>query len=141
MGKPDGSPAAAKPNAAPRRVLLVEDDHDVRALARRLLQDAGHTVIEAQSGEEGLARWREATSTGKSVDVVVTDVVMPDMGGRELVAQLRAQRPGLPVVYMSSFLADAVAGLDLSGPAELLEKPFTPASFADAVDAVLGRGD
>lgn len=140
MVMPNDSITAAKP-AASRRALLVEDDADVRALARRLLETEGLTVVEARSGEEGLARWREARSIGKEVDVVVTDVVMPDMGGRELVAQLRALRPGLPVVYMSSFLADAVAGLDLTGPAELLEKPFTPVSFADAIGAVLGRGN
>ena len=94
-------------------------------------------VVEARTGEDGLTRWREAVSRGDRIDVVVTDVVMPDMGGRELVAQLRVLQPRLPVVYMSSFLADAVAGLDLSGPAELLEKPFSPTSFTDAVETVL----
>jgi CheY-like chemotaxis protein len=137
MGKPNDVPAAAKPNAVRRRVLLVEDDNDVRVLARRLLQEDGHAVVEARTGEEGLMRWREATTSDQRIDVVVTDVVMPDMGGRELVTQLRALHPGLPVVYMSSFLADAIAGLDLSGPAELLEKPFSPASFAEAIAAVL----
>lgn len=141
MVKPNDAIAAAGPHARRRRVLLVEDDTDVRVLARRLLQEEGHSVVEARTGEEGLTRWREATSRREGIDVVVTDVVMPDMGGRELVAQLRALHPGLPVVYMSSFLADAVAGLDLSGPAELLEKPFSPTSFADAIDSVLGRGD
>lgn len=137
MGKPNDASAAAKPNAGRRRVLLVEDDNDVRVLARRLLQEGGHTVVEARTGEEGLMRWREATASDQRIDLVVTDVVMPDMGGRELVTQLRALHPGLPVVYMSSFLADAIAGLDLSGPAELLEKPFSPTSFADAIEAVL----
>lgn len=137
MGKPNDIVAAKKPAAGRHRVLLVEDDADVRALARRLLQEEGHAVVEARTGEEGVARWREATSNGERIDVVVTDVVMPDMGGRELVTQLRALHPRLPVVYMSSFLADAVAGLDLSGPAELLEKPFSPTSFADAIATVL----
>jgi two-component system cell cycle sensor histidine kinase/response regulator CckA len=124
-----------------RRVLLVEDDNAVRTLARRLLQDEGHTVIDAPTGEEGVARWREARARGETIDVVVTDVVMPDMGGRDLVAHLRAANPGLPVVYVSSYLADAVSGLDLSGPVELLEKPFSPASLVAAVDTVLGLGD
>ena len=137
MVKPNDAVAATRPDARQHRVLLVEDDTDVRALARRLLQEGGHAVVEARSGEEGLTRWREAVSTGTGIDAVVTDVVMPDMGGRELVAQLRALRPGLPVVYMSSFLADAVATLDLSGPSELLEKPFSPTSFADAIATVL----
>lgn len=141
MVKPNDVIAATTPHAGQRRVLLVEDDTAVRALARRLLQEEGHLVIEARTGEEGLTRWREATSSGAAIDVVVTDVVMPDMGGRELVIQLRALHPGLPVVYMSSFLADAVAGLDLSGPAELLEKPFSPTSFVDAIETVLGRGE
>lgn len=137
MRTPNDSVAATKPGAGPHRVLLVEDDADVRALARRLLEEGGHVVVEARTGEDGLTRWREAVSRGDRIDVVVTDVVMPDMGGRELVAQLRVLQPRLPVVYMSSFLADAVAGLDLSGPAELLEKPFSPTSFTDAVETVL----
>ena len=123
------------------RVLLVEDDNAVRTLARRLLQDEGHTVIDAPTGEEGLARWQEAMSSGKTIDVVVTDIVMPDMGGRELVTRLRASNPRLPVVYVSSYFADAVAGLDMAEPVELLEKPFTPASLAAAVDTVLRLAD
>jgi two-component system, cell cycle sensor histidine kinase and response regulator CckA len=124
-----------------RRVLLVEDDSAVRSLARRLLEAEGHTVIDAPTGQEGLARWQEAMSSGDTIDVVVTDIVMPDMGGRELVTRLRASNPRLPVVYVSSYFADAVAGLDLSEPVELLEKPFTPASLAAAVYTVLGLGD
>jgi PAS domain S-box-containing protein len=129
------------PRAGRGRVLLVEDDVAVRTVARRLLQREGHTVIEARTGEHALQRWREITSTGDRISVVVTDVVMPDMGGRELIAQLRAVEPKLPVVYVSAYLADAVSGLDLSGPAELLEKPFSAASLNAAVDAVLGPGE
>ena len=141
MRKPNDAIPARGSRTGPRRVLLVEDDNAVRALARRLLQDQGHTVIDAPTGEEGLARWREAMSKGETIDVVVTDIVMPDMGGRELVTRLRAENPRLPVVYVSSYFADAVAGLDLAEPVELLEKPFTPASLAAAVDTVLGLGD
>jgi len=65
---------------------------------------------------------------------------MPDVGGRELVTRLRASNPRLPVVDVSSYFAAAVAGLDLSEPVELLEKPFNPASLAAAVDTVLGLG-
>lgn len=140
MAKPNDATGATGFNPR-RRVLLVEDDNAVRSLGRRLLEDEGHTVIDAETGAEGLARWREARARGETIHVVVTDVVMPDMGGRDLVAHLRAVNPSLPVVYVSSYLADAVAGLDLSGPVELLEKPFTPASLAAAVDTVLGLGD
>ena len=139
--KPNDAAAAPSPRPGRRRVLLVEDDNAVRSLARRLLENEGHTVIDAPTGEEGLARWREAMSRGETIDVVVTDLVMPDMGGRELVTRLRAANPRLPVVYVSSYFADAVAGLDLAEPVELLEKPFTPASLAAAVDSVLGLGD
>jgi two-component system cell cycle sensor histidine kinase/response regulator CckA len=139
--KPNDALPATGPNPGRRRVLLVEDDNAVRALARRLLQGEGYTVIDAPTGEEGLARWREAVSRGETIDVVVTDIVMPDMGGRELVTRLRASNPRLPVVYVSSYFADAVAGLDMSEPVELLEKPFNPASLAAAVDTVLGLGD
>jgi CheY-like chemotaxis protein len=129
------------PRAGRGRGLLVEDDVAVRTVARRLLQREGHTVIEARTGEHALQRWREATRAGEQISVVVTDIVMPDMGGRELIAQLRAVEPKLPVVYVSAYLADAVSGLDLSGPAERLEKPFSAASLNAAVDAVLGPGD
>lgn len=141
MRKPNDAVRTPTSKAGPHRVLLVEDDAAVRTLARRLLQDEGHTVIDAPTGEAGLARWQEAMSSGETIDVVVTDVVMPNMGGRELVTRLRASNPRLPVVYVSSYFADAVAGLDMAEPVELLEKPFTPASLAAAVDAVLGLGD
>ena len=141
MGKPNDTSHAPDRERGQRRVLLVEDDTAVRTLARRLLQAQGHTVIDAPSGKEGLARWQDAMASGETIDVVVTDIVMPDMGGRELVTRLRASNPRLPVVYVSSYFADAVAGLDMSEPVELLEKPFTPASLAAAVDSVLGLGD
>ncbi len=140
MRKPNDAIRTPTPKAGPHRVLLVEDDTAVRTLARRLLQDEGHTVIDAPTGEAGLALWREAMSSGETIDVIVTNIVMPNMGGRELVTRLRASNPRLPVVYVSSYFADAVAGLDMAEPVELLEKPFTPASLA-AVDAVLGLGD
>ena len=129
--------STGEPNADRARVLVVEDDDVVRALARRLLQRDGHVVTEARTGKEALSRWRERESAGSAIDLVVTDVVMPDMGGRDLVAQLRGLRPGLPIVYMSGYLADTLAGLDLSGPSELLDKPFSAATLRAAVDAVL----
>ena len=141
MRKPNEAKKTPGSRAGRHRVLLVEDDTAVRTLARRLLQDEGHTVIDAPTGEAGLARWQEAMSSGETIDVVVTDLVMPDMGGRELVTRLRASNPRLPVVYVSSYFADAVAGLDMAEPVELLEKPFTPASLAAAVDSVLGLDD
>lgn len=141
MRKPNDAIRTPKPRARRHHVLLVEDDTAVRRLARRLLQDEGHTVIDAPTGEAALARWQEAMSSGETIDVVVTDIVMPNMGGRELVTRLRASNPRLPVVYVSSYFADAVAGLDMAEPVELLEKPFTPASLVAAVDAVLGLGD
>jgi CheY-like chemotaxis protein len=141
MRKPNDASRAPRPKSGGRRVLLVEDDTAVRSLARRLLQDEGHTVIDAPTGEAGLARWQEVMASGETIDVVVTDIVMPNMGGRELVTRLRASNPRLPVVYVSSYFADAVAGLDMAEPVELLEKPFTPASLAAAVATVLGLGD
>jgi two-component system, cell cycle sensor histidine kinase and response regulator CckA len=128
---------ATSPPAGRGRLLLVEDEDAVRGLARRLLRRQGHMVIEARTGEDALARWSEAQSRGEHIDAVVTDVVMPDMGGRELVARLRELSPRLPVVYMSGYVVDAAAALDLSEPAYVLEKPFTGASLNAAVDAVL----
>ena len=139
MAKPNERISTPSSIAARGRVLLVEDDNAVRSLARRLLQGEGLTVVEARTGQEGLARWLETTLSGEVIDVVVTDIVMPDMGGRELITHLRAGNPRLPVVYVSSYFADAVSSLDLSGPAELVEKPFTPAALTAAVHTVLGH--
>ena len=114
-----------------RGILLVEDNAGVRAFAAEVLSHAGYTVHTACHGIEGIEQMRRHES---SIDVVVTDVVMPEMGGRAMVEQLRKRRPQLPVLYITGYTDDAcmIEELKATG-ARLLEKPFTAGTLADAV--------
>lgn len=112
----------------------------MRTIVRRLLERRGYTVIEARHGADALQRWRVR---GVDVDAVVTDLRMPEMGGRELAARLRAERPGLPVVLMSGY-ADRL-GVGGAPSAETLEefvdKPFTADVLLAALDRMLATAD
>ncbi len=116
--------------AAPTRVLLVDDDDEVREFAREVLSRHGFRVLTARDGLDGL---RVALSNNYAFDVVVTDVVMPEMGGLQMVKQLRGLRPNLDVLYISGY-ADRVrtrSELDVDG--RYLEKPYTAAALERAV--------
>jgi CheY-like chemotaxis protein len=104
-------------------ILLVEDETAVRTSARRLLERHGYTVIEARHGVEAL---QLAEEPGRYFDLVVTDVVMPEMGGRELVERLRARQPSLKVLYMSGY-SEREISVDGTMPrgTGFVEKPFT----------------
>ncbi|HEY9014304.1 MAG TPA: ATP-binding protein, partial [Gemmatimonadales bacterium] len=104
-------------------ILLVEDETAVRASVRRLLEWHGYTVLEARNGVDAL---RVYQSHSADIDLVLTDVVMPELGGYELVDQLRAERPDLRVVFMSGYAERALTtnGSVPSGTG-YLEKPFT----------------
>jgi signal transduction histidine kinase/CheY-like chemotaxis protein len=118
--------------AARRRVLLVEDDDGVREFAYEVLTRAGYRVQSARHGVDAL---EQARAPGFTVDLVVTDVVMPEMGGRELVEHLRRSRPDLPVLFITGYTDDARMLDELSGPdTRLLEKPFTASALAAAVE-------
>jgi CheY-like chemotaxis protein len=104
-------------------LLLVEDEAAVRASVRRLLEWHGYTVLEARNGAEAL-RVYETHEGG--IDLVLTDVVMPEMGGHELVERLRARRPGLRVLFMSGYAERAFINNGSIPPGTgYLEKPFT----------------
>ncbi len=123
------------PRSGHRGVLLVEDNAGVRAFAAEVLSQAGYDVRTARHGAEALEQMRKHDS---AIDVVVTDVVMPELGGRALVDQLRKRRPHLPVLYITGYTDDATMLEELRATgARLLEKPFTAGALAEAV-AVLG---
>jgi len=104
-------------------LLLVEDEAAVRSSARRLLERHGYTVIEARHGAEAL---RIIEAGDRAVDLVITDVVMPEMGGRELVERLRTRHPGVKVLFMSGYSERAVASDGVMPPGTgFVEKPFT----------------
>ncbi len=126
------------PEAAPHgseTVLLVEDEPEVRGLARDILQQQGYTVLEAADGDEAL---RIGRGHGGPIHLLVTDVVMPQMGGRELADHLRAGRHETKVLYVSGYTDDAILhqGVSETGMA-FLPKPFTASALAHKVREVL----
>jgi two-component system cell cycle sensor histidine kinase/response regulator CckA len=116
-------------------ILLVEDDPQVRGVTTRALAGSGYRVITAASGEEALAIVRQP---GERLDMVVTDVVMPGMTGREVVDELRRRFPALPALFVSGYTQDFIAQRGvLDSGVEFLPKPFTPATLAARVRAML----
>jgi signal transduction histidine kinase/ligand-binding sensor domain-containing protein/CheY-like chemotaxis protein len=116
-------------------VLLVEDEPLVRDIAKSALSDQGYQVLEAEHGEEALALAREHHA---EIQLVLTDVVMPKMGGRELVEQLRKARPAIRVLYMSGYTAASIDEQDVVEPGTaFLRKPFALAEMLGKVREVL----
>ncbi len=117
-------------------VLLVEDEESVRQLVRETLQAKGYKVVEAENGEAGVAA---AANHAGRIDIIITDVVMPGMGGRELVKRLAETRPETKVLYLSGYTEDAIVneGTIESGTA-FLQKPFTLQNLSRKVREVLG---
>lgn len=135
----DAGPAPASASTttipAPLRqgtVLLVEDDEPIRNLLQRILSKQGLTVIVAQDGAEALMRFRGAPS----VDLVVTDVLMPGMDGGQLITSLRETRPDLRVLAVSGYAGD-LESRRFPDDIAWLQKPFSSAEFTAAVLKVL----
>jgi len=116
-------------------VLIVEDESSVRALASRILRERGYHVLEAENGTEAL---RTAEEFAGEIHLLLTDVVMPQMAGSELVSRIEAIRPGIKVLYASGYTNDAVVchGTRDSKVA-FLQKPFTPDALACKVGEVI----
>ncbi|HKQ59192.1 MAG TPA: PAS domain S-box protein [Candidatus Eisenbacteria bacterium] len=116
-------------------ILLVEDEPAVRAMAGEALEAQGYTVLEARHGVEALA---VAQKHSGPLDLLITDVVMPQMGGGELAQRLVAERPGLRVVFMSGYTDDAVIRQGVSeATSAFLQKPFAIGALARKVREVL----
>jgi len=113
----------------PFKVLLVEDDPNVRLMASRGLEAHGFTVIAASSGQEALAM---VESDGEAIDIVVSDILMPQMTGVELTERLVLVAPALPVLLVSGSLEHW-----REGDAGFLAKPYTPAVLARRVRLLL----
>jgi DNA-binding NtrC family response regulator len=113
-------------------VMLVEDEDALRALGREALRMQGYTVVEAANGRDALDIY---TAHANHVDLVVTDVVMPQLSGVDLVDKLRSQAPGLKVLFISGY-TDRTDEIEQSGY-RLLQKPFSPDQLVKAVgDAI-----
>src|SRR3989442_838270 len=116
-------------------ILLVEDDESVRRLVSQILINAGYRVIEASQGNEAI---RVCTESQSRIDLLLTDVVMPETSGKEVSDRVTEMRPGLKVLFMSGYTDEAIVhhGVLDSG-VEFIQKPFTPASLARKVREVL----
>jgi two-component system, cell cycle sensor histidine kinase and response regulator CckA len=116
-------------------ILLVEDEESVRELVRITLVARGYKVLEAEDGEAGL---RVAESFKERIDILITDVMMPGIGGRDLAKRLLALRPGISVLYLSGYTEDTVTNQGASGPATaFLQKPFSLQNLARKVREIL----
>ena len=113
-------------------ILIVEDAEDVRILARRTLEERGYTVRAARNAAEAL----EISAAGH-IDVLLTDIVMPEISGPELVAEYLATRPAALVIYMSGYADDALSRYELDSAAVFLRKPFTPSVLARTIRRAL----
>ena len=127
--------ATSMPPRGTETVLLVEDDPAVRAVARALLSAHGYSVLEAASGIEAVAIARQAE---RSIDLLLTDIVMPDMSGSKLVQSLKSVYPGLRSIYMTGYTDDALLQHGVQrGQDSVLHKPFTQQQLLQAVQARL----
>ena len=132
-------PAAQAEQLPPRRegvnILLVEDDVIMRRLTRKMLEEHGYRVLEAEDGKSALD---VIASDHASIDLILTDVVMKGLTGPELGLRLLESHPAMKVVYMSGYTGELVARQGLEGGIRLLEKPFTRADLLKTLDAALG---
>lgn len=115
-------------------ILIVEDEDPVRMFARRALENKGYVVLEADSGESGLEILN--TTTAK-IDLLITDVVMPNMDGPALVKAARVDRPYLPVIFVSGYAEDMFRKNLEAEEFQFLPKPFTLKDLAEKVKAIL----
>lgn len=116
---------------------LVEDEKAIRELACRVLGSCGYTVIAAENGAEGVSK---ALDHSDGLALIVTDVVMPETGGRMLVDTVREFLPHIKALFMSGYTDDEVVRRGVvDGEAEFLQKPFTPVQLAQKVREVLDR--
>jgi CheY-like chemotaxis protein len=119
-------------------ILLVEDEEAIRRFARAALEEQGYRVLEAGHGWEALMRLSEYDG---AVSLVIADVMMPEMGGSELARRLAAERPGLPILFLSGYTDDEMTLRGLGPPSAFVLKPFTPGVLADRVRELLSRAE
>lgn len=115
-------------------ISLVEDDDDVRASALALLARSGCQVIVTRDGFEAVAAYERQPN---AIDLVLTDVVMPGMGGRELAERLTARRADRKVLFMSGYVDDAILQHHVAAGGPLLQKPLSPEPVLRRIRAML----
>lgn len=118
-----------------KRILIIDDEPNVRLMFRTALESAGHEVVESEGGEQGLRRLRQSPA-----DLVLLDLQMPTMGGMEVLRRLRSDENLVPVVIITAYgsVPDAVEAMKL-GAIDFLAKPITPDALRKVVVQVLER--
>ncbi len=112
-----------------KKILLVDDDSNVRTVVRDALEESGYQIWEASDGSEALNIWKTKAS---QVDLLLADMALPgSLNGRQLADRLRRERPGLKVVFMSGHVLDMAGIIQPHGC--FLQKPFSPESLAEIV--------
>jgi signal transduction histidine kinase/ActR/RegA family two-component response regulator len=139
----DDAPEAVSPQTAvttlrgKETILLVEDEDQIRHLAKEILQRHGYRVIECRNGGEALLTCEQYTGT---IDLLLTDVVMPQMNGKQLADRLASLRPDLKRLFMSGYADGALVGALAAGSA-FLQKPLTPTTLLRSVRQVLDASE
>jgi two-component system cell cycle sensor histidine kinase/response regulator CckA len=132
----EAPPPVARPRAGAETVLVVEDADGLRELTRRLLERQGYTVLRAANADEALQLFERSAS----IDVLLTDVVMPGASGPELNRRLVEQRPALKVIYMSGYTEETIVHHGVLNPGiAFLHKPFTSETLGRKIREVLDR--
>jgi signal transduction histidine kinase len=129
---PDESADVVAPRGT-ETVLIVDDEDAIRKLAERSLESCGYTVVSARDGLDALTQARAIPR----VDVLLTDVVMPQLSGPQVAERLRQRHPAVRVVYMTGWMDDAIMKLELDADVALLRKPFTPLALALLIRSAL----
>ena len=129
-------PMIAAPPGGDETILLAEDAAAVRDAARQILERFGYTVIEAANGAAAIA----AAQRAGTIDLLLTDVIMPEMSGGELAEQFSRVRPDVPVLFMSGYTDDAIVRQRVLRPhSAYLQKPFSPDALARKVREILDK--
>jgi two-component system, cell cycle sensor histidine kinase and response regulator CckA len=118
----------AEPPHAPT-VLVVDDEAQVRAIARRALEEAGYQVLEASNGRAAI----DLLAEGSAVDLLIADLNMPGLGGYEMVQRIRTTRPDLKILYVSGHISRLMDARPLWEVEAFLNKPFTKDGLREAV--------
>jgi DNA-binding NtrC family response regulator len=117
------------------RILIIDDDRHMRTACSRALSKAGHIVTCAETGDEGLREIRDPSS---NIDVVLLDQLMPGMSGTDVLDQIKAMDPNLPVIIITGFVTEETAAEIIKrGARNCLPKPFTPEQLRNAVKNAL----